>query len=54
MLVRMTAALVICLFRAISKEYLEGLDPDLRNCLICNLIGDISANAISDMGLMEV
>ena len=37
-----------------AKEYLEGLDTDLRNCLICNLIGDISAAAISDMGLIEV
>jgi hypothetical protein len=37
-----------------SKEYLEGLDTDLRNCLICNLIGDISADAIADMGLIEV
>ena len=37
-----------------AKEYLEGLDTDLRNCLICNLIGDISAEAIADMGLMEV
>ena len=37
-----------------AKEYLEGLDTDLRNCLICNLIGDISADAIADMGLMEV
>ena len=37
-----------------AKEYLEGLDTDLRNCLICNLIGDISAEAIADMGLIEV
>ncbi|MEI6064443.1 MAG: hypothetical protein WCQ26_07615 [Pseudanabaena sp. ELA748] len=37
-----------------AKEYLEGLDTDLRNCLICNLIGDISADAIADMGLIEV
>ncbi len=37
-----------------AKEYLERLDTDLRNCLICNLIGDISADAIADMGLMEV
>ena len=37
-----------------AKEYLEGLDTDLRNCLICNLIGDISADAIADIGLMEV
>ena len=36
------------------SEYLEGLDTDLRNCLICNLIGDISAEAIADMGLIEV
>jgi len=31
-----------------------GLDTDLRNCLICNLIGDISAEAIADIGLIEV
>ena len=37
-----------------AKEYLEGLDTDLRNCLICNLIGDISAEVIADMGLIEV
>ena len=37
-----------------AKEYLEGLDTDLRNCLICNLIGDISADAIANMGLIEV
>jgi hypothetical protein len=37
-----------------AKEYLEGLDTDLRNCLICNLLGDISADAIADMGLIEV
>ena len=37
-----------------AKEYLEGLDTDLRTCLICNLIGDISAEAIADMGLIEV
>ena len=37
-----------------AKEYLEELDTDLRNCLICHLIGDISADAIADMGLIEV
>ena len=37
-----------------AKEYLEGLHTDLRNCLICNLIGDISAAAIADMGLIEI
>ena len=37
-----------------AKEYLEGLDTDLRNCLICNLIGDISADAIANIGLIEV
>ena len=37
-----------------AKEYLEGLDTDLRNCLICNLIGDISADVFSDYGLIEV
>ena len=36
------------------RECLESLDTDLRNCLICNLIGDISADAIADMGLIEV
>ena len=36
------------------SDYLEGLDTDLRNCLICNLIGDISATAIANMGLIEV
>ncbi|PZV15690.1 MAG: hypothetical protein DCF20_09905 [Pseudanabaena sp.] len=36
------------------REYLESLDTDLRNCLICNLASDISADAIADMGLMEV
>ena len=33
-----------------AKEYLEGLDTDLRNCLICNLIGDISAEILADYG----
>ena len=37
-----------------AKEYLESLDTDLRNCLICNLIGDISADVIADMGVIEV
>ncbi|MBD2152617.1 hypothetical protein H6F44_21205 [Pseudanabaena sp. FACHB-1277] len=37
-----------------AKEYLEGLDTDLRNCLIWNLIGDISADAIASYGLIEV
>ncbi len=36
------------------SEYLEGLDTDLRNCLICHLIGDISADVLSDYGLIEV
>ncbi len=36
------------------REYLESLDTDLKNCLICNLISDISAEAIADMGLIEV
>ena len=39
---------------ATRQEYLENLDADLRNCPICNLIGDISADAIADMGLKEV
>ncbi|NUN67040.1 hypothetical protein HCU40_20355 (plasmid) [Pseudanabaena biceps] len=37
-----------------SSEDMESLDTDLRNCLICNLIGDISADAIADIGLIEV
>ena len=37
-----------------AKEYLEGLDTDLRNCLICNLIGDISAEILADYELVEV
>jgi len=37
-----------------AKEYLEGLDTDLRNCLICNLIGDISSEILADYGLIEV
>jgi len=36
------------------SDYLEGLDTDLRNCLICHLIGDISADVLSDYGLIEV
>ena len=36
------------------RECLESLDTDLRSCLICNLIGDISADAIADMGFLEV
>jgi hypothetical protein len=36
------------------SEYLESLDTDLRNCLICNLATDISADVLSDYGLMEV
>lgn len=36
------------------SDYLEGLDTDLRNCLICHLIGDISAHVLSDYGLIEV
>jgi len=37
-----------------AKEYLEGLDNDLRNCLILNLIDDISADILADYGLIEV
>ena len=37
-----------------AKEYLEGLEIDLRNCLICHLIGDISADVLLDYGLIEV
>ena len=36
------------------SEYLESLDTDLRNCLICHLASDISADGIADMGLIEV
>ena len=36
------------------SDYLDSLDTDLRNCLICQLIGDISGAAIADMGLIEV
>lgn len=36
------------------SEYLEGLDTDLRNCLICHLASDISADVLSDYGLIEV
>ena len=36
------------------REYLEGLDADLRNCLICHLASDISADVLADMGLIEV
>ncbi len=43
-----------CWLNGNPSEYLESLDTDLRNCLICNLIGDISADAIADMGLIEV
>ena len=38
----------------LNPQYLERLNADLRNCLICNLIGDISTEAIADMGLIEV
>ena len=36
------------------SEYLEGLDTDLRNCLICHLASGISADVLSDYGLIEV
>ena len=36
------------------REYLESLDTELRNSLICHLATDISADAIADMGLIEV
>lgn len=36
------------------REYLESLDADLRNCLICNLIGDISADVIRKYELENV
>jgi len=37
-----------------AKEYLDSLDVDLRNCLICNLVGNISADVIRDYGLQNV
>ena len=36
------------------SDYLESLDTDLRNCLICHLASDISADVLSDYGLIEV
>ena len=36
------------------REYLESLDTDLRNCLICVLATDISTEILADMGLIEV
>ena len=36
------------------REYLESLDIDLRNCLICHLASDINADVLSDYGLIEV
>ncbi len=36
------------------SKYLESLDTDLRNCLICHLASDISADVLSDYGLIEV
>ena len=36
------------------REYLESLDTDLRNCLICHLASHISADVLSDYGLIEV
>lgn len=36
------------------REYLESLDTDLRDCLICYLANDISADVLLDYGLIEV
>lgn len=36
------------------REYLESLDTDLMNCLICLLATDISNDVLADMGLIEV
>ena len=36
------------------SKYLEGLDTDLRNCLICHLATDISADVLLDYELIEV
>lgn len=36
------------------NEYLESLDIDLRNCLICHLAADISNEILVDMGLIQV
>jgi hypothetical protein len=36
------------------SEYLESLDIDLRNCLICHLATDISNEILVDMGLIQV
>jgi hypothetical protein len=43
-----------CWLNGNPSEYLESLDTDLRNCLICHLASDISADAIADMGLIEI
>jgi hypothetical protein len=36
------------------SDYLDSLDTDLRNCLICVLATDISNDVLVDMGLIEV
>lgn len=36
------------------REYLEGLETGLRNCLICHLATDISTDILSDYGLIEI
>ena len=36
------------------REYLESLDTDLMNCLICVLATDISTEIFADMVLIEV
>lgn len=36
------------------RAYLASLPVDLRNCLICNLAGDLSADVLADYGLVGV
>ncbi|MFN5854426.1 MAG: hypothetical protein ACK456_00785 [Pseudanabaenaceae cyanobacterium] len=36
------------------KACLESLPSDLRNCLICNLVDDVSADLLADDGLIQV
>jgi len=36
------------------RDYLDSLDSDLRDCLICLLATDITNESLVDMGLIEV
>lgn len=36
------------------SDYLESVDEKLRNCLICLLATDISADILADYGLIEI